>query len=136
MFRFWKYVSLVAASLAGLATFLFYIPKIASDTIPFFEELFRRAPPKQIGGPDNGRNNGNRGGELREPQAILDDRYVLPAGVTKREFTQCLSTKALVDGRDFTIKEVSSVYRVIIPTIPRDVMATGYDECRDQLTRR
>jgi hypothetical protein len=135
MFRFWRYVSLVAVSLAGLATFLFYVPKIVSDTIPFLEGIFRPATQKQISGTYNDGNNGNKGGKPREPQAILDDRYVLPAGVTTREFVQCLSTKALVDGRDFTVKEVSSVYRVLIPTRPDDVITTGYDECRDRLRR-
>lgn len=66
----------------------------------------------------------------------IDDRYVLPAKASTIDFAQCLSTYAIVDGRDYTIKEVSSVYRVLIPTLGGRSMSVGYDECRDRLTHR
>jgi hypothetical protein len=135
MLRFWKYLYLIAASLAGLATFLIYLPKITSETIPYLATLFfARTQYENSGG---NRDNSDHRKEIKtqNTQTDIDDRYVLPAGVTTTEFTQCLSTKALIDGRDFTIKEVSSVYRVLIPSKPDDAIATGYDECRDRLRR-
>jgi hypothetical protein len=135
--RFWQYVSFIAASFAALATLLVYLPKIASDTIPYLATLFASTTPRQYENPGGDRANGDIRKDTKSPNAQpdLDDRYVLPAGVTTTEFTQCLSTKALVDGRDFTIKEVSSVYRVLIPTRHGNLIATAYDECRDRLRR-
>jgi hypothetical protein len=83
--------------------------------------------------------NGNASDCNNLPSKIeqpIDDRYVLPAKVSTIAFAQCLSTHAIVDGRDYTIKEVSSVYRVLIPTLGGRPMSVGYDECRDRLTRR
>jgi hypothetical protein len=131
MLRFWKLVSLVAATLAGLATFLVYLPKIASDTIPYLENVFWHSPPQPPQPPQPPKPP-----PPPQPRANIDDKYVLPVGVTTREFTQCLSTLALVDGRDFTIKEVSTVYRVIVLTRANDLFAAGYDVCRQRLARR
>jgi hypothetical protein len=132
MLRFLKTFSLIAAALGGLATFLFYAPKIVSDSIPYFVGVFLPTK-KEPRDPSFDKGDVAKG----SPPYVqpLDDRYVLPAGVTTQEFTQCLSKLALVDGRDFTIKEVSSVYRVLLPSNPSTAIASGYDDCRERLRR-
>ena len=135
MLRFLKIFALIAATLGGLATFLFYAPKIVSDSIPYFVNAFLSPPPKQNEPPKSDPNRDDAQKGRQSYAQPIDDRFVLPAGVTTQEFTQCLSKSALVDGRDFTIREVSSVYRVLIPNIPGTAIASGYDDCWERLRR-
>jgi hypothetical protein len=132
MLRFLRTVSLIAVALGGLATFLFHAPKIVSDSIPYFVGMFSHTKKDSRDPNADKALLGKSGAAHVQP---LDDRYVLPAGVTTQEFTQCLSKRALVDGRDFTIKEVSSVYRVLLPINSSSAMAAGYDDCRERLRR-
>jgi multidrug efflux pump subunit AcrA (membrane-fusion protein) len=45
MLRYWKLISLVAVSLGGIAIFLFYLPKIGSETIPYIRTVIWPAGP-------------------------------------------------------------------------------------------
>jgi hypothetical protein len=130
--RFLRTFSLLGAALGGIATFLVYLPQIVSD-IETLEGPLRLSQPSPSQSQIKPSPPSNP-----QPKAsvVLDDRYVLPAAVTTTEFEQCLSTLALVDGRDFTIREVSSVYRVVIPTVSDSAMAWAYEECVERLRRQ
>ena len=130
MTQFWKMVSGVVVTLAALATILAYVPNIVTETVPFLIRLVAgnhtkpvpRISPTQFPEPTQ-----------TPTQAIIDDRYVLPVGVTTITFEQCLSKHTFVINRDYSIKELSSIYRVIVPFASPTTMAAAYVECIDQL---
>jgi len=65
-------------------------------------------------------------------------KYVLPVSISVDQFTRCLESRVhpLYDGRDFYIKEISSIIRIIVPISRDDELSAGYEDCRSRLARR
>lgn len=80
----------------------------------------------------------SQGSNQRVDRIASEDKYVLPIGVSTNEFANCLKSRALplIEGRDFNIKERSSLVRILIPIAREDIVSTGYEDCRSRFVNR
>jgi hypothetical protein len=132
MMRFWAAISGIVGTLAGLVTILTYVSN-AEIKAPYP----RPSPqPDHSSGPVDPGKTANPAPYKSPEQKSLDDRYALPIGETTISFEQCLSKRGFVLSRDFSVNEISPLYRFIIPLVPPDSMASAYEECREQFTQR
>jgi hypothetical protein len=73
-----------------------------------------------------------------QDQSVGDAKYIVPVGVDVVRFSNCLasSTNHLVEGRDFRVREFSSLVRVIVPLANEGAISESYETCRYKLSER
>ena len=120
MLRVLKVISLTAGILVSLCSILLYIPKIATETLPYLTDT---RPPGQL------RNE--------KPQVKLqDNKFIIPISKSNIEFSQCLSVKGFIIGNDYEIKEISVILRSVIPKVTSNNFISAFDECFVHLNQR
>lgn len=125
----------IASAMGGLVLYVILPqqpdPKSRSD-VPTATRRF--VPPKYEG-------DRSRIGHVKQPfetnslekATQTDGKYTIPFSISTINFTDCLKTAgrgSLLEERDFRIKNVSTLIRIIVPIADEELISESYENCR------